>query len=62
MANKIGCSTFGLLGNAGGKLIDEVDNSIIVPSKNTGRIQEAHILIGHIMCEYVEKEFIKTIS
>ena len=62
IAKEIGCETFGLLGNAGGKLIDEVDNSIVVPSNTTARIQEAHILIGHIMCEYVEQEFIKTMS
>ena len=44
----------GLLGNDGGKLDKLCDISIIVPSKSTARIQEAHILIGHTICEGVE--------
>ena len=44
----------GLTGLAGGKLADGCDVLLNVPSKDTPRIQEAHILIGHILCEIVE--------
>ena len=58
VAKKTGCKTFCLSGNNGGQLVSESENSIIVPSDVTGRIQEMHILIGHIMCEYIENRFI----
>jgi len=45
----------GLTGGDGGKLKDVVDLAIIVPSNNTPRIQEAHITIGHIICDLVER-------
>ncbi|MGB7063256.1 MAG: D-sedoheptulose 7-phosphate isomerase [Candidatus Zixiibacteriota bacterium] len=48
--------TVGLLGRDGGKLKALSDLSIIVPSKNTPRIQEIHIFVCHILCELVEKE------
>ncbi len=47
--------TIGLLGNNGGKIADECDYSVIVPSDVTARIQESHILIGHIWCEMIEE-------
>ena len=56
-AKEIGCYTVGLLGKDGGKLKDLVDLPIIVPSNSTPRIQECHILIGHIICEIVDREF-----
>ena len=43
-----------LLGRDGGKIRGIADLSIIVPSYDTPRIQEAHITIGHIVCEQVE--------
>jgi len=46
----------GLTGRNGGKLKDMADLTIIVPSNNTPRIQEAHITIGHIICDLVERE------
>jgi len=46
--------TVGLLGKDGGKLKDLVDLPIIVPVQNIARIQECHILIGHIICDIVE--------
>ena len=46
-----GIVSIGLLGRDGGKLKDLVDHALIVPSANTARIQEAHILIGHILCQ-----------
>lgn len=45
-----------LLGGGGGMMKDIVDIPIIIPSKNTQRIQEGHITIAHIICELVEDE------
>lgn len=56
-AAKMGIKTIGLLGKTGGKLKDIVDKAIIVPSDVTARIQEMHILIGHIICEYIDEKF-----
>lgn len=57
-AKKIGAYTVGLLGKDGGKLKELCDLSIVVPSDVTARIQEMHILIGHIVCEMVEEELL----
>ncbi len=54
MARDSGVTTIALTGNKGGELRNIADYSIIVPSNDTPRIQEAHILIGHIICELVE--------
>ena len=48
--------TIGLTGGGGGKLAMVVDLALVVPSDSTPRIQEAHITIGHIVCELVERE------
>ena len=56
-ANSIGAFTIGLLGNDGGKLKDVVNLPIIIPSKDTARIQEVHITIGHIICEIIEEDY-----
>ncbi len=50
-----GMITIGLAG-VGGKIQNECDICISVPSSHTPRIQESHILIGHIICAYVEEE------
>ncbi|MEM1804198.1 MAG: D-sedoheptulose 7-phosphate isomerase [Desulfurococcaceae archaeon] len=55
-ANQIGLITVGLTGQTGGKMKDLCKYLINVPSTDTPRIQEAHITIGHIICEIVEKE------
>ena len=55
-AGKLGVKTIGLFGENGGKALDFADFTILAPSTNTARIQEIHILIGHIMCEVLEKE------
>lgn len=47
--------TVGLTGGEGGKMKPLCDYCIVVPSKDTPRIQEAHILIGHIICSCVEE-------
>ena len=44
----------GLTGGNGGKMAELCDICIIVPSKETARIQEAHIMIGHILCGIIE--------
>lgn len=54
-ATSQGMTTIGLLGKSGGTLRDLVDHPLIVPSDNTARIQEAHILIGHILCQIIEE-------
>lgn len=46
----------GFLGGNGGKLKDQVELAIVIPSSNVQRIQEGHITIAHIICELVEKE------
>ncbi|MGC8765994.1 MAG: D-sedoheptulose-7-phosphate isomerase [Brevinematia bacterium] len=49
-----GVFVIGLTGESGGKMKEMCDILINVPSSNTPRIQEAHITIGHIICEIVE--------
>jgi len=56
VANKIGMITVGMTGETGGKMKDVCKYLINVPSKDTPKIQEAHIMIGHIICEIVERE------
>ena len=58
VARSIGARTVALTGGDGGILASVVDVALIVPSDSTPRIQEAHILIGHIICELVEKELV----
>lgn len=55
-AKELGCKTIGLLGCDGGRIGEVVDVPITVPCKVTPRIQEAHITIGHILCQLVEQE------
>ncbi len=54
VAEEMGMKTVALTGNDGGMLAKIADISLTVPSTSTPRIQEAHILIGHILCEMVE--------
>lgn len=54
-ARSMGITTVGLLGNGGGTLQTLCDASVVVPSSVTARIQESHILIGHIWCEMIEE-------
>lgn len=55
-AQKTGMINIALTGRTGGKMKDIADLLINVPSDDTPRIQEAHILIGHIICEIVESK------
>ena len=54
VAKEMGMKTIALTGNDGGSLVKIADVSLVVPSSSTPRIQEVHILIGHILCELVE--------
>jgi len=56
VAKEMGMKTVALTGNDGGVLGKIADFSLVVPSTSTPRIQEAHILIGHIICEMVEHQ------
>jgi D-sedoheptulose 7-phosphate isomerase len=56
-ARNLGCKTLGLSGKGGGKMNAICDLNIVVPSDVTARIQEMHILIGHILCKSVDDLF-----
>ena len=55
-AKKKGIITVALTGRDGGEMAKMADYALIVPSNATPRIQESHILIGHILCDIIEKE------
>ncbi len=54
---KMGCKTIGLSGKEGGKMGKVCDLNIIVPSFDTARIQEMHIMIGHIIAQAIDDAF-----
>ena len=54
-ARTIGMAVVGFTGQSGGQMADLCDVLLNVPSTDTPRIQEAHMLIGHILCEQVER-------
>jgi phosphoheptose isomerase len=56
-AKLVGMQTIGLLGRDGGALKNECHQFVIIPARDTARIQECHILIGHIWCAMVDQEF-----
>jgi D-sedoheptulose 7-phosphate isomerase len=56
VAKEKGITTVALVGRDGGKMAQMADVALIVPSDSTPRIQESHILIGHILCDIIEKE------
>lgn len=55
-ANELGMITVGFTGESGGKMKTECNVLINVPSKDTPRIQETHIMIGHIICQLTEEQ------
>lgn len=55
-AKTIGAITVGLTGGTGGKLTTVCDHNLIMPSNVTARIQEAHIFVGHCLCEILESD------
>jgi D-sedoheptulose 7-phosphate isomerase len=57
IAHSLGCKVIGLSGKTGGEMNSICDLNIVVPSNDTPRIQEMHILIGHIICHFIDLEF-----
>ena len=62
VAKQKGMITIGFTGATGGNMIPITDHLINVPSTDTPRIQESHILLGHIICQLVEEEYFKETS
>jgi D-sedoheptulose 7-phosphate isomerase len=56
-ASEIGMITVGFTGEGGGKMKGYCNYLLDIPSKDTPRIQEAHIMIGHIICQLVEEQY-----
>ena len=56
-AKEKGMTTIGFTGESGGKMKNECDILLNVPSTDTPRIQESHILFGHIICQLVEEKY-----
>ncbi|MDD5166509.1 MAG: D-sedoheptulose 7-phosphate isomerase [Candidatus Omnitrophica bacterium] len=54
-AKKMGLKTVALTGGDGGEIAKLADTSLVIPSNVTARIQEAHITVGHIICELMEQ-------
>ncbi len=57
LAKKKKIKVLGLLGKNGGACKNLIKNKIIINSNNTARIQEMHIMIGHIICDLIEEQF-----
>ncbi len=62
MAKEKGMTTVGFTGATGGKMKELSDFLLNVPSTDTPRIQESHILLGHIICHLVEEKYFNTAS
>ncbi len=58
-AKKLGMITVAMTGASGGKMKEAADFVLRVPSNDTPRIQESHILIGHIICQLIEEKLFK---
>jgi D-sedoheptulose 7-phosphate isomerase len=58
-AREKGITTIGMTGEGGGKMKELSDYLIDIPSNNTPRIQEAHMLLGHIICQLVEEAYFR---
>ena len=56
LGRELGCKTLGLSGRDGGAMNEVCDVNLIVPSSDTPRIQEMHILFGHTICQIVDNE------
>jgi D-sedoheptulose 7-phosphate isomerase len=57
VAREKGITTVGFTGESGGKMKGLCDYLLNVPSSNTPRIQESHIMLGHIVCQLVEEQY-----
>jgi D-sedoheptulose 7-phosphate isomerase len=54
-ARELGIATAGLLAKGGGRLKSEVDLAIVIPTEDTARAQELHLMVEHIVCDLVEQ-------
>jgi D-sedoheptulose 7-phosphate isomerase len=59
LADQLGCKTIGFSGNSGGELSSLCDVNILIPSTVTARIQEMHIVIGHVICQLIDNAFLE---
>ncbi len=57
-AKELGCETVGLTGHDGGRIAAAVDCSLVVPGLRTARIQEMHLLIIHLLCELIDRQYL----
>ena len=57
IAKQLNCKTIGLSGNYGGSMSEVCDINLVIPSANTARIQEMHIIIGHTICHLIDLKF-----
>jgi len=57
LGQEMGCKTIGFTGRDGGAMNEVCDINLIVPSDNTPRIQEMHILFGHTICQIIDNNF-----
>ena len=57
LASKLNCNTIGFSGKDGGEMKKICNINLIAPSEDTARIQEMHIIIGHIICHLIDQEF-----
>jgi D-sedoheptulose 7-phosphate isomerase len=55
-ANRLGATTIGLTGGSGGKMTALCKFNLVMPSSETARVQEAHIFVGHSLCDLLESE------
>jgi len=58
-AGRIGARTIALTGGNGGLLATLCDHKVIVPSNDTQRVQECHIMIGHVVCELIDEALVE---
>jgi D-sedoheptulose 7-phosphate isomerase len=56
-AKKIGCKVITLTGKSGGEMKNLGDINLIIPSNDTPRIQEMHIMVGHMICAIIDEKF-----
>ena len=57
VAREMGLVPAGLTGRDGGRMTECADPLIIVPAQTTARIQEMHIIIGHLLCEAIDRQY-----
>ncbi|MBV5277884.1 MAG: D-sedoheptulose 7-phosphate isomerase [Campylobacteraceae bacterium] len=57
LGRHMGCKTIGLSGRDGGAMNEFCDVNLVIPSDDTPRIQEMHIMIGHIICQAIDDSY-----